>query len=369
MAKPASQVNSYSDLALRHFLVLSFNFSNNSPMSSLAKVAVHPSQFPDVVRRDLCESLRSRQLNHKFLYDSVKQTRKWLALHQAYSPSRTDPDCAAAYDRGFEQTAARITGRRVHLVGLGCGGGQKDTRQLQLLRAAGKEVSYTPSDVSMAMVLVARQTALSVIPEADCFPLVCDLATAGDLPATLGTLHPRPSTLTTLFTFFGMLPNFEPHIILPRLAALASPGDYLLLSANLAPGPDYSAGVQRILPLYDNPLTREWLMTFLLDLGVESNDGELRFVVEDDPAGSGLKRVAAYFHFTRARTVQVDASTFEFRVGEAFRLFFSCRHTPQLLRSLLTQHGLQVLDQWITTSAEEGVFLVLKKPSSSPALL
>ena len=99
-------------------------------------------------------------------------------------------------------------------------------------------------------------------------------------------------------------------------------------------------------------------MTFLLDLGVEAADGELRFVVEDDPGGSGLKRVAAYFHFTRPREIQVDEQRFQFRAGESIRLFFSYRHTPALVRALLDQHGLQVLDQWITRSEEEGVFLV-----------
>ena len=60
-------------------------------MPDLARVTIHPSQFPDQVRRDLLKSLRTRQVNHKFLYDSVKQTQKWLTVHQAYSPSRADP--------------------------------------------------------------------------------------------------------------------------------------------------------------------------------------------------------------------------------------------------------------------------------------
>ena len=59
-------------------------------MSSLVRVAIHASQFPENVRRDLLESLRTRRVNHKFHYDSVKQTQQWLALHQAFSPSRTD---------------------------------------------------------------------------------------------------------------------------------------------------------------------------------------------------------------------------------------------------------------------------------------
>jgi L-histidine N-alpha-methyltransferase len=323
-------------------------------MPPLAHVTIHPSQFPENVRRDLLESLRTRRVNHKFHYDSVKQTRQWLALHQVYSPSRTDADCAAAYDAGFAAAAARVTARPVHLIGLGCGGGQKDTRLLTLLRDSGQETFYTPSDVSTAMVLVARQAALAVIRAERCFPLVCDLATAHDLPTVLGGLP--VSGAARLITFFGMLPNFEPQVILPQLGSLMQPGDYLLCSANLAPGSDYAAGVRRILPQYDNALTRNWLMTFLLDLGVERTHGEWRFTIEDDP--TGVKRVAAYFHFLRPCAVRVEDQAFAFAVGDAIRLFFSCRHTPALVRQLLGGQGLQVLDQWITKSGEEGVFLV-----------
>ena len=90
-------------------------------MSSLVRVAIHASQFPENVRHDLLESLRTRRVNHKFHYDSIKQTQKWLALHQAFSPSRTDADCAATYDHSFAAVAARVDSPRVHLIGLGCG--------------------------------------------------------------------------------------------------------------------------------------------------------------------------------------------------------------------------------------------------------
>ena len=78
-------------------------------MSCFANIAIHASQFPQQVRRDLLASLRTRRVNHKFHYDSVKQTQKWLALHQAYSPSRTDVDCARTYDRSFVAAARRMT--------------------------------------------------------------------------------------------------------------------------------------------------------------------------------------------------------------------------------------------------------------------
>src|SRR5436853_2452893 len=110
----------------------------NLCMSCFVNVAIDASQFPERVRQDLLISIRTRQVNHKFHYDSVKQTQKWLALHQAYSPSRTDDNCAATYDLSFAGAAKRIDQEAVHLIGLGCGGGQKDTRLLRLLKGNGK---------------------------------------------------------------------------------------------------------------------------------------------------------------------------------------------------------------------------------------
>jgi uncharacterized SAM-dependent methyltransferase len=330
-------------------------------MSSVASVRIHVSQFPENVRLDLLESLRTRRVNHKFHYDSVKQTQKWLALHQAYSPTRKDADCQAIYKRSFEAAVEKIKSPRVHIIGLGCGGGQKDTRLLKLLRAHGREVYYTPCDVSISMVLTARQTALAVVPKKNCFPFVCDLATADDLPVVLAprfTFH-----ASRLVTFFGMIPNFEPGQILPKLASLVHPKDFLLFGANLAPGKNYAAGMKKILPQYDNPLTRDWLMMFLLDLGIERNDGELRFKIEDAKM-AGLKRVVADFHFIRSRRIEVDNETFDFRADEAIRLFFSYRYTPERVRKILTRHDLEVCEQWIAKSEEEGVFLVHRSGAS-----
>jgi L-histidine Nalpha-methyltransferase len=318
-----------------------------------ANLLIHESQFPENVRRDLLASWHSRAINHKFHYDSVKQTHKWLALHQQFSPARYDKNCHAIYDQSFRAVTAQIKSKNVHLIGLGCGGGQKDTRLLKLLKSAGKNVFYTPSDVSAAMVLTARKAALAVLPEKNCFPFVCDLATANNLgDAFSSRLTPRASRL---FTFFGMIPNFEPQEILPKLAALVRPKDTLLFSANLAPGNDYVAGVKQILPQYDNPLTRDWVMTFLTDLGVESSDGQLRFEIESMPLE--LKRIVANFHFHRPRRINAEGETFHFKKGHAIRLFFSYRYTPPLITRTLARYGLKVTGQWIAKSEEEGVFL------------
>ena len=322
-------------------------------MTSAANVRIHASQFPENVRHDLLASLRTRRVNHKFHYDSLKQTQKWLALHEAHSPTRYDDDCLATYDRAFNETAARIKSKSVHVIGLGCGGGKKDSRLLALLKVAGRRIFYTPSDVSPAMVLVARRAALKVLPEKNCFPFVCDLATADDLPGMLPTPHP------SLVTFFGMIPNFEPQIILPRLAQLIRPEDQLLFSANLAPGRNYAAGMKHILPQYDNALTGDWLTAFLFDLGVDKRAGKLIFTIET--GGLGLQRIVAKFHFTRGCQVEVGGQRFQFKRGEAIRLFFSYRYTAERVQKTLLRYGLEVCQQWISASEEEGVFLCRRK--------
>jgi hypothetical protein len=110
------------------------------------------------------------------------------------------------------------------------------------------------------------------------------------------------------------------------------------------------------LPQYDNPPTRDWLMTFLLDLGVGKNDGKLNFTIE---AGvGGLKRIVAWFQFTHTARFAIESEAFVFRRGDSLRLFFSYRYTPALVRKHLARHGLIVLNQRITQSGEEGVFLV-----------
>jgi uncharacterized SAM-dependent methyltransferase len=332
--------------------------------TSCAKVVIHASQFPKNVRRDLLASLRRRRVNHKFHYDSVKQTQKWLALHQVYSPSRNDADCRKIYENGFEAAATKIQSKSVHVIGLGCGGGQKDTRLLKLLKARGWNIFYTPCDVSTAMVLTARKTALAVLPDKNCFSFVCDLATAKDLEEVAESARRAdrmsrrgiPANRARLVTFFGMIPNFEPQDILPKLAVLIRPKDFLLFSANLAPGKNYADGIKMILPQYDNFLTRDWLMTFLRDLGVERPDGELRFAIEN--GRFGLKRIVARFHFHRRCSLKIEDKEFLFRRGENIQLFFSYRYTAERVCKVLARYKLEVCAQWIAKSEEEGVFLV-----------
>ncbi|MBI3875108.1 MAG: L-histidine N(alpha)-methyltransferase [Verrucomicrobia bacterium] len=322
-------------------------------------VQIHPSQFPAAIEEAFCASLQSRRMNHKFHYDTAKQALRWLRVHEAFSPARLDLSCQAAYDLASVAAVRLVGAGDIDVVSLGCGSGQKESGLLRALRALhpARRVRHVPTDVSVSLTLIARGAALAAgVSPADCAPLVLDLAVAEDWNNALqSVLTPG---VQRVVTFFGMLPNFSPTEVLPRLAGLLRPNDVLLVSANLAPGKDYTSGVRRILPSYDNALTGEWLFSVLGDLGVAHDDGRMEFQMVPCPEGSGLLRVEADFVFRRACSLHYCGREWRCKRGERFGLFFSYRHTPEQVRKLFLHHGLLVRSQWLNSAGDEGVFLV-----------
>jgi uncharacterized SAM-dependent methyltransferase len=315
-----------------------------------ALVFIDKSQFPETVEKELIRSLRARALNHKLHYESYKQAAKWLALHDAFSPSRTDPSCATIYSDAFQSVADIKLPKEAHVIGLGCGGGQKEAALLQML-APHRPVSYTAVDASLPLVLTARTAALPWLREGQCRSVVCDLGAVQNLQAVISKSN-EPSRIVTLF---GVIPNFVLSTILARVATLLRPDDLLLLSANLADGVDYAKGVAKVLPQYDNELTRDWLATFLLDIGFERDDGEVVFDIETD--FHQLRRVTAYYRVRQNRGIALYGKQIQFSAGETIRLFFSYRHTLRSMSSALAEQRIELLQHWTNAAGEEGVFL------------
>ncbi len=327
--------------------------------SAPVAVLMHRSQFPAAVGSALRASLRSREMNHKFHYDTTRQTLRWLRVHEAFSPARTDPDCGRIYSQAFSAAAVQLaTASAIEVVSLGCGGGKKDAALLTELRRANPacRLRFVPADVSAGLVLIARDGAVAagVAPE-DCAPVVFDLALALDWAATLPTVLDPAST--RIVCFFGMLPNFTPGEVLPQLAALLRPNDLLLVSVNLAPGDDYAAGVAQVMPLYDNSLTRDWLWSVLQDLGAEPGDGRMEFRIVVCPGNTGLLRIEAVVTFLRDCRLSFEGEVFEYPPGAEFRLLFSYRHTPERLTALCHPYDLIFTDHWRNDGGDEGVFL------------
>lgn len=318
-------------------------------MEPAVSVLVHPSRFPGRARAAYLKSFRNRRMNHQFHYDTEKQAQRWLNIHEVYSPARNEADCLETYGSAFKEISRFLDVPKMALVSLGCGGGQKD---LNLLTASSGAAEYFPADVSLPLALTAHLRITEKSPRQKSQPLVLDLAAADDL-STFLTPNAR------LIAFFGMLPNFEPDEVFPQLSAALRPQkDFLLLSANLAPGPDYRAGVEKIFPQYNNESTRLWLAAVLQDAGLELDPSEIDFKIVS--TSSGLLRIEAGYEFKNSQNVRIDEERFLYAPGDWFQLFFSYRHTPERLSALLANYQIEIVQKWITESEEEGIFLCRK---------
>lgn len=324
-------------------------------MDEAAKVLVHESAFPLELGRQLAEGLRARRLDQKFLYLGWKQTRTWLALHEEHSPARIDAGTGRIYEEAFAAAGQKAGGSILHLVALAPGGGQKESRGLELLREQGKTVFFTPCDLSLELALTAHQEATGRLRGLQSHPIICDLPRCSTLPALLKDVDPGGTQ--RLVSFFGTLHNFEPGEILPRLLNAVRSQDIFLLSGNLAPEEGYDEAMGRILPQYRNERGIEWMLGFLEDLGIGRNRGDLEFRIAEGLGLAGLKRIEASFVFKEDVQVNAMKERIEFVAGDRLQVFFSYRYTEGQLEGVLQKHGLALVQKWIAPSREEGVFL------------
>lgn len=312
------------------------------------EIVVHESQYPEAVHRSLVGALSEGRVPGRFLYDSPGQAARWLAYHQAWSPSRTADEIGAMYEAAFDATWARLDGRAPTYVGVGCGGGQKDAR---FLRRGPAGARYVAVDTSPALVMQASLTAADAC--VDMRRVVLDLTATPDRDALLGKAEPRP----TVWSCFGLVPNLDVDWLLPWIRKLLHAQDCLLISFNLSPTP-YPSAKARIVPQYDNSEARAWYRGALEELGLSEADAQLvmrhRPLREDGAAW----RIEAVAEVRREAAVRVFDETFPLAEGAELEVFHSDRFLPEHVPELFAEAGLDLEASWISEDREEGVYLL-----------
>ena len=315
----------------------------------------HDSQYPEQVAMQCRQGLRARKLPGRLLYDSPAQAQRWLAYHQAYSPSRTEPELLALYERSFQAAIAALTGQPLHYVSLGCGGGNKDALFVRHALDYGGALHVSPTDTSAALVLETMLRLQGTFPALSASPLVVDLAAEPDLDSWLA--QQEADGARRVFGCFGIIPNFDAAALLSYLRRLMRPDDLLLISANLSPGPYGSAAAQRILPQYDNPLARAWFSGLLDSLGFAGSDLRLAVQAQSLREEGHIWRIQANAQVLQDVQLALYEESFDFHKGEVLEVFFSNRFTPAALPQVLDDAGFKVGQTWVLDSQEEGIYL------------
>ena len=319
------------------------------------KLTFHESQYPEPLAVLCRKALRARKLPGRLLYDSPAQAQRWLAYHQEYSPSRTEPELLALYERAIAAAVLSASAERpLHYVSLGCGGGNKDALFVRTALNQQRSLHVSPTDTSPALVLETMLRLEEAFSPLAASPLVIDLAAEPDIGPWLTQQEPQGAR--RIFGCFGIIPNFDYVALLSYLKRLMRAGDLLLLSANLSPG-SYDSAAQRIVPQYDNPLARAWFAGLLDSLGFAASDLRLSVTARPLRDDGHVWRVQADALLLKDVALRLYEESFDFREGEALEIFFSNRFTPMVFPQILDSAGFSLSQSWVLDSQEEGIYL------------
>jgi hypothetical protein len=302
----------------------------------------------------MLHALRAGVVDNRFHYVGERSAALWRALASSHSPAHAD-DGLAAYEAAARAALDALPTDPVHLIGVACGDGVKEQRLLGALAGAGRtQLSATPVDVSVPLV-TAASSAMAAVPGVDAtHGVAVDITAVTDLAPLLAPRLPG----TRLVTLFGVISTLGPGALAPALSLLA-PGDLVMVSANLLPGDPGAA--DRVMDQYDNAATREWLCAVLDDIGL-ADVGDITFRWVTDATGSQV--IVGEVTPSVPQLADVGGVAVDLPAGRPITVLRSYRHTPEGLRRLLGDAGLEVIGAGVSPSGEEGVAVGRQVPMS-----
>ena len=277
----------------------------------------------------------SPELPASALYSSPSLGQLWKKVHLACSPFLRRPAVRRLYQKPASQLRKQLKDS-YSLIALGCADGIKDSL---LLKKLPKPAFLLAADTNLSL---ARRAALRL-------PAHHKRSCKIDLLKPLPPFQLPPSTIPTtrhprLVTLFGVLPNLDPLPLLQRLARRMKPDDFLLFSANLAPGKSGFAGARKVLSQYDNPPTRHWLDAAVKSYRPKLPKGRLEFSVHPDPRQKSLARIEARWISSKEPVI----------------VFSSRRPTVTQVEAWIRRARLKKLARFLDPRAEEGIWLVAR---------
>ena len=288
---------------------------------------------------EFAEAMEARDLPEKFFYWTPLSVRAWKELgeksHESVKPT-------------WDALAARATelvksfGGKVPVISFGAGDGSKDRLILKALLAAGREVRYVPVDSSQTMLEIACAGAED--DDCDTLGLKADISSPVHL-----MLAADVSEAPRLFLMVGnTLAGFDPLDQMKHVAACMHKGDILIVDARIHDDDG---------TLEPSEEQKAFVFAPLASVGLSREDGELKFVENQDDRKAGLYIMTRRFQAARDLTMVASGREIKVERGERIFLNFRYRFTREALRWIVAEHaGLKIVGE---IPAADGRFVTM----------
>ena len=295
------------------------------------------------IAQEFVEAIEARDLPEKFFFWFPRSAQAWAELSSD----------AALYG-GLRQTWIEVAGKVevlaagfdgvVPVISFGAGDGQRDRLLLAAFRHAGRECRYFPVDASQALLELACTAGDDE--DTETTGIKADISSPVHLVYAADAAEPP-----RLFIMSGnTMGAFDPLAEIRYLSQAMSASDRFIIDGEL-----YEEGVT--MGRRDNPAARKFLRALLGSVGIDQNDGDIRFDHKRDERHAGLNLITRYFRAERDLSAIVSGEEIPMQRGERIGLNFQYTYTPAAFRWLVHEHGgLDIIEEF---RSPDGRFLTV----------
>jgi uncharacterized SAM-dependent methyltransferase len=293
------------------------------------------------IAQEFAEAIEARDLPEKFFYWYARSPQEWAALTK-------DEELYGGLAETWEVIAADAAalaadfGPKIPIISFGAGDGSRDRLLINALKDAGRECFYFPVDASQSMLEAACGAADDE--DTETTGIKADISSPVHLVyAADAAESPR------LFIMSGnTMAAFDPLNEIRYLAQCMKPGDRLIIDGEL-----YDEA--RTIARRDNQTVRKFYAALLGSVGIQPDDGEIRFNHKHDERHAGLHLITRDFRAGRDLSAIAGGQEIPLQRGEHIGLNFNYVYTPEAFRWLLHEHGgLEILKEY---QSADGRFL------------
>jgi uncharacterized SAM-dependent methyltransferase len=285
------------------------------------------------IAQEFVEAIEARDLPEKFFFWFPRSAAEWSALtgdKELYGGlNETWKDL-----RAEAPEMARQFGGRIPVISFGAGDGSRDRLLMQALQDAGAECLYFPVDASQCMLEMACAGA-----EDDNFEAV---GIKADISSPMHLIYAADAAEPPrLFVISGnTMGSFDPLAEIRYIAQCMKAEDRLIVDGEMF---DEAKSMLR----RENPAARKFVGALLASVGIEKDDGEIRFNHKRDDRHAGLHLFTRSFRAGRDLSATVAGQEIPLERGELIGMNFQYVYEPEAFRWLVSEHGgLEILREY-----------------------
>jgi hypothetical protein len=285
------------------------------------------------IAQEFVEAIEARDLPEKFFFWFPRSAAEWSAL-------TSDAELYGGLNETWKElraeapTLAQHFGGRIPVISFGAGDGSRDRLLMGALKDQGAECLYFPVDASQSLLEMACAGAED--DDLEAVGIKADISSPVHLIYAADAAEPP-----RLFIISGnTMGSFDPLAEIRYIAQCMKPEDRLIIDGEIFD--EAKSGARR-----ENPAARKFVGALLASVGIEKDDGEIRFSLKRDERHDGLHLFTRSFRAGRDLSATVAGQEIPLERGELIGMNFQYVYAPAAFRWLITEHGsLEIIKEY-----------------------